>query len=440
MDESPFINASYAVPFRTYTRKMALLFALRRLMPVVLAGVVLLSCTRGSGDETPEPNPSSPNGMLYVNVVGYFMKMDPSTDSEYWRAPVLHLFNSSGNPMSFDSGYFYHGNYMSMTCYRASNGAVVWSHNWLAFSDAITYREPVFKDSLIYFTYPTSVWDHGYLMCMNKRTGAFRWKQQIDSGIVTNNFNGIPVISGDKVICMTRNANDQLVLKAYQSTTGQLIWATPVNASVQNKFWEKNGRLYTAYGNDAVCFDANTGQMLWKTPIQQPAYKHSYNFLDQDKLVVVRALNNYQYQFIQVNLSSGSVISSQPVSVFTTYASFTDLIAPQGCSYRNNKVYLEHYYSVDSMDMLAFDVNNASPLWSKRFANSLITRQAPVLTNQYLIFPINDQYNGPNQEKSNMIFLDLAGNLVKKVPFRSIYTDKLVYEENGVVYEQGQRF
>lgn len=402
--------------------------------------IFLTACTRAGDDNNPEPNPSSPNGTLYVNVVGEFMKLEPSTDSVYWRSPALIYNSSAGNPMTFDSGYFYFGNYMSITCYRASTGAVAWSHQWLAFSDAYTYREPAFKDSLIYFTYPTSVWDHGYLMCMKKRTGALVWKHQYDSGGVFTSFNGIPVISGDKVICMTRNANDQLILKAFNTLTGQLAWANPVSASMQNKLLEKNGRLYSAYANDAVCFDANTGQQLWKTDIKDPVYKYSYNFLANDKLVVVRVLNNYEYQVIQLNLNTGAVISSQHISLLTTYASFAQLIAPLGCSYRDNKLYLAHYYSIDSLDIYSFDASNASQLWTKRFANSLLTGLAPVLTDRYLIFPVNDQYNGPTPEKSNMIVLDLAGNLVKKVPFRSIYTDKMVYEENGVYYYQGQRF
>lgn len=405
-----------------------------------LCMLVLIGCTQ-AGDDTPGPDPSgSPNGMLYVNVVGEFMKLEPSTDSVYWRAPILIYNNSSGNPMTFDSGFFYFGNYMSMTCYRASTGSMVWTHSWLAFSDAYTYREPAFKDSLIFFTYPTSVWDHGYLMTMNKKTGAYYWKRQIDSGGVFTSFNGIPVVSGDKVICMTRNANDQSVLKAFNTLTGQEAWATPVNFSMQNKLLEKNGKLFSAYANEAVCFDATNGQVLWKTDIRNPIYKYTYNFIENDKLVVVRVLNNYEYQVIQLNLNSGTVISSQHISLLTTYASFSQLIAPLGCSYRNNKLYLAHYYSIDSMDMYAFDASNVSQLWTKRFANSLLTGLAPVLTDKYLIFPINDQYNGPTPEKSTMIMLDLSGNVVKKVPFRSVYTDKMVYEENGVVYSQGQHF
>ncbi len=415
-------------------------YPLRKLI-FPLSMLVLIGCTQ-VGDDTRDPDPSvSPNGMLYIDVIGDFMKLDPSKDSVYWRAPIPQYFNSSGNPMTFDSGYFYHGNHMSITCFRTSTGGVAWSHSWLAFSDAYTYREPAFKDSMVFFTYPTSAWDHGYLLCMNKKTGGLYWKIQIDSGGVYTSFNGVPVISGDKVVCMTRNANDQIVLKAFLAKTGQLVWATaPINASIRNKFWEKNGRIYTAYGNDAVCYDAATGQELWKTSIQDPSYHYSYNFLDNDKMVVVRVISNITYKVIQLSLASGTVIQSQQLILPSTYASFSQLIAPLGISYQNNKLYVAHYYSIDSLDIYAHDVNTLSQLWTKRFANHLLTGQAPVLSDKYLIFPINDKYNTPSQDTSKMIFLDLSGNLLKKIPYNTIYTDKLVYEENGVFYDQGKRF
>jgi hypothetical protein len=59
---------------------------------------------------------------------------------------------------------------------------------------------------------------------------------------------------------------------------------------------------------------------------------------------------------------------------------------------------------------------------------------APVLTDKYIIFPVNDQYNTPDPYRSKMIFLDYAGNTVKVLPFHSAYTDGFVYKENGVVY------
>jgi len=73
-------------------------------------------------------------------------------------------------------------------------------------------------------------------------------------------------------------------------------------------------------------------------------------------------------------------------------------------------------------------------------ANSLLTGEEPLITDKYVIFPINDNYNTPNNALSNMIFMDLNGNIVKKLPYHSTYTDRFYYKENGVQYEQMSHF
>lgn len=404
------------------------------LFPALL--LLLIRCTSNFPDDEPPVNPDNPNGLFYVNVVGDFMKLDASTDSVYWKSGVLNLFNSSGNPMVFDSNYFYHGNYTSLTCYSAVTGLPVWTNSWLAFSDAITYREPAFNDSSIFFTSPTSVWDHGYLYCKNKRTGAARWEKKIDFGNVYNNFNGIPIVYGDRVITLTRDNNDQQYLTAFAVQTGDQAWSVPVSPTMRSKLSLLNGKIYSAFGPEALCYDASNGQLLWQKDLGVATAWWTHNFFDNDKLVVVKVLSNSQYKVLQLRKDNGDILQSQDLVVITSYAQNNQIISPTGCEVRSNRLYITSVNTIDSIDLFCYDLNNLSRKWKTTLENSLFTRQAPVLTDKYLVLPTNDQYDTPNQARSNMVFLDLSGKLVKKVPFNSVYTDGFVYKENGVLYRQ----
>lgn len=259
----------------------------------------------GCKKSSPEPNnpvtvPDNPNGMLYMEVPLNFVKLDVATDSVYWNSQVINGFGSWGNPIRFDSNYFYHGNYSGITCYSSATGLPVWTTSWLAFSDAINYREPAFNDSLIFFTSPTSEWDHGYLYCKNKRTGASVWQKQYDFGYVDTSVNGIPVLAGNSVIIKTRDQNNQRYLTAYAVQNGSQQWSVPVSIKLSDKLWAINGKIYAAYGPQAVCFDAASGQQLWNTDMNIPKARMTYNFFDGNKLIVVKALDNSNYKILQV--------------------------------------------------------------------------------------------------------------------------------------------
>jgi outer membrane protein assembly factor BamB len=403
--------------------------------------IVFCGCTKNYPNPgISSPGHDNPNGIFYINVVGYFIKLDASNDSVYWWSQVLNLFNSADNPMTFDSNYFYHGNYTSMSCYSTATGLPVWSFNWLAFNDAISYREPVFNDSLIFFTSPTSAWDHGYLFCKNKRTGTSLWQKQLDFGGVYTSFNGIPVLNGDKVITLTRDLNDQKHLTAFSIQDGNQQWSIPVSNSMSSKLWLINGRLYSAHGPEAVCYDASTGQLLWQTNMNVPAAWWAYNFFDNDRLIAVKVLDNSHYTILQIQKDNGTIIRSSDLVIPTTYSQFSQVLAPLGCSYKASKLYIASFNAVDSLDIFCYDITSMSQQWKIRIANNLLTGQAPVLTDKYLVFPVNDQYNSPDPYQSKMIFLDHSGKLVNKVPFHSAYTDGFIYKENGVIYGQPRRF
>lgn len=406
---------------------------------------VLLMAIHGCTKKNQDPGntvvvPDNPNGVLYVEIPLHFVKLDVSTDSVYWTSQVINAFGSAGNPIRFDSNYFYHGNNSGITCYSSSTGQFVWMTNWLAFNDAINYREPAFNDSLIFFTSPTSEWDHGYLYCKNKRTGASVWEKQYDFGYVDTSVNGIPVLAGNSVIIKTRDQNNQRHLTAYAVQSGNQQWSVPVSISLSDKMWAINGRIYAAYGPQAVCFDALSGQQLWSTDMNIPKAYLTYNFIDGNKLIVVKVLDNTSYKVLQIQLSDGTIVKSSDLTIPTTYALDPGFIGPMSCSYKNSRLFFASFYASDSLDILAYDITNMAQLWRSRFTNSVFSGVALVTTDKYLIFPINEQYDNPNNSQSSFIFLDYSGKLVKKLPYNSIYIDDFVYKENGVVYQQPSSF
>lgn len=394
----------------------------------------LFSCTKTLPDKPNIPPVSDSAGILYVNVVGYFIKLDASTDSVYWWSQTMNLFGSSGNPIAFDGDNFYHGNANGLTGYSTSSGSPVWMTSWVGFDNAIPYQEPAFNDSLIFYASPTSYWQYGSLYCRNKLTGAFHWQVQLDSGDIETNFTGTPAVYNDKVFLLTRNHNNSKILKAFSITDGSLQWAVPVNDSTPSKFRVENGRIYSAYGPTVFCLDAATGHTIWNTDVNMHSCWWTHDFMDGDKQIIVKVTGNNTYTVIIIQKSTGAVIGHQDLVVPSTYNTFNFDLTPIGCGYRNENLVLASFYSKDSMDILSYDINTMSQKWSKRFANSVMTGGAPVLTDNYIIFPVNLQYNTAVDKNSEFIFLDYSGNKVKDLPFHSIYTDGFVYKENGQIY------
>jgi outer membrane protein assembly factor BamB len=401
---------------------------------------IFFSCTRSFQQPDKPATPDNSNGTLYINIVGNFMKMDVPGDSVYWVSNVLDLPNSVGNPMTFDSGCFYHGNYSGMACYNTTTGLPLWTFSWLAFSDAIPYIEPAFNSSQVFVSSPTSEWDHGHLYCLNKTNGAVSWQVPIDSGYVDTSFNGVPLLYGNNVIILTRGHTDQKYLSAFSIQDGSRQWSVPVSYNMTPKLWLDAGRIYSAYGPEAFCFDAATGQLLWETDLNTPNTWWTYNYLDADKIVVVKVKDNSNYGILQIRKDNGSVVKSGNLVIPTTYAQYTQRIAPMGCSYKNNTIYIAGFYSVDSLDIYSYDISSLSQQWKVRLSNNLITGEAPLLTDKYLLVPVNEHYATPGSNRSDMIFLDLSGKQVKKIPYNTTYTDVFCYQENAVLYQQPFRF
>lgn len=406
----------------------------------ILVVIILGGCTKSYPNNNNTPNIDNPQGTFYINRVGYFIKLDAIQDSTIWLSNTINLSNAVNNPMCFDGNYFYHGNYNGITNYSAQNGQPIWSFSWVAFSDAIPYREVAFSDSTVFVAAPTSMWDWAQLFCLKKSTGALVWQKPIDKGSVSVNFNSIPIVYNNSVILLTRDQNNQQFLTSYNISNGSQLWSVSVSNNMSSKLWLLNGKLYSAYGLNAFCFDANNGSLLWQTNLNTTNYLQTYNFLEANQLFVVKVLSNSNYKVITVNIAGGTIENNYNITVPTTYSTYAQLYAPLGCAYRNNQLVLASYNTVDSLDIISFDIAHSVQKWKTRVANSLLTGEEPLITDKYVIFPINDNYNTPNNALSNMIFMDLNGNIVKKLPYHSTYTDRFYYKENGVQYEQMSHF
>ena len=400
---------------------------------------LLLSCTATNPDPNP-PVPDNPSGSIYINVVGYFSKFDVAKDSLLWSAMDLNLFNSYRNPLVLDSSGLYRGNYGGITCYNASTGLVSWSHSWIAFSDAINYREPVFNDTQVFYTTPTSVWDHGYLFCKNKFNGVSKWTVQIDSGDVFTGFNGVPLVVGDKVVTITRSQNNEKRLTAFSVQNGSRIWSVPVSSTIPSRLQTSGGNIFSLYGPEAFCFDATNGNQLWRTDLNAAASFKTYSFFENDKLVIVHINGNNQYKITQLQKGTGVVVSSRDLTVPTgpVFSSSGYPDAHRGCYYKNNKIYISSFENYDSLNLFAYDVNSLTQIWRKGLlAHTETVEGPPVFTDKYFILLLNTKKTtDPDYYGSKMVFIGYDGKLVKEVPFLAIYTDGFVYKENGVVFHQ----
>jgi outer membrane protein assembly factor BamB len=412
--------------------------------------VLFYSCTKhfsnpppatGASDSSSTSNAvDSPGGMLYIAVVGQFMKVGAGNDSVYWTVPQLNWGSSWENPISFDGNVFYNGNVVSLQCYSSVTGLPVWSFTWSEAVGAPFYRESAFNDSLLFVTSPTYEWQYGFLYCNNKTTGNSLWKQQIDTGYADSNLNVIPLVSGNKVITITRDQNEQKHLTAFSIQNGAPVWSPPVDNSVGSKLLLEEGKIYLGYGPTALCYDASTGQQLWRTDLNVSGTVWAYNFVDSNYLVVVDVLGNGDYQIIQLDKDNGAILKSDNFLIPTTYATnplSESYPAPLSCCYNKNMLYLSSYYSVDSLDIVAFNMSSMTQQWKVRYASYLEELEPPVLTDKYVLFPA---YDRASTNLINVIFLDLNGKLIKKVPIGSNYTDGVVYVEGGVAYQQTHSF
>lgn len=378
----------------------------------------------------PPPNNGKPGGSLYINVVGNFAKINTRDSSVVWTSQTVNLFGASGNPMTFDSNTFYHGNLYGITAYSTQTGISRWTFSWLAFSDALSYREPAFKDSLIFFTSPTNEWDHAYLYCLNKKTGQLYWKKQIDAGYPDVAFNATPMVVDDKVVVLTRDQTNHLHLSAFRISDAVQAWTTQPNDNLSLRLRLVDGKIYSTSNQYIICYNGTDGSLKWQTDTQLSAQNLTSTFFDQGKLVLVKNLNQ-DYTILEMDINNGNVIKRSDLTVPTQFGD--PKYAPFGCNYRTNTLFVTTHYNFDTASIRAYDLSTLALKWEKRFAFYGFAYFVPLQTDKYLIFPINNTYPAGN---SDMYFLDFDGNLVTKIPFSANYTDGLAYMEDGILYKQ----
>lgn len=128
-------------------------------------------------------------------------------------------------------------------------------------------------------------------------------------------------------------------------------------------------------------------------------------------------------------------MKTQTLEVPATYATNPQYISADGCCYRNNKLYIGSFYRYDTLEVFCYELHTSTCQWQKRQASSIQADMAPLLTDKHMVFPTHD-----SADSADMIFLDLSGNVVKKVPYKYRGTGTFVYKENGVTYTQAPAF
>ena len=396
--------------------------------------IFITNCTKTDTLDDPQTTlHDNLTGSLYIDCAGWFVRIGIKSGL-IWSSDSRNLFGSNGNPMTFDTATFYHGNLYGLTAYSSQTGIPRWSFNWPAFDDAISYREPAFKDSLLFLTSPTNFMKHATLYCINKNNGARIWEKEIDSGNVFKGFNTTPMIVDNNVIVLTRNALSQISLSSFNATDASLAWKSEINDSLSFRLRLSDKKIYSTTTGQVICYDAVTGVLKWKTDLQQNHFKMTATFFEQNKIILVREANN-DYTIFTLDSVNGNVINKVTIPVPTDlpYPDYASL----GCNYRNNTFFVASRQSNDTTTLRSYDLSTLSMKWEKRFANYINTEFTPLLTDKHLVFPINDSY--PNA-KSKMYFLDLNGKISSNIPFDANYTAGFVYVVDGVIYKQENKF
>jgi outer membrane protein assembly factor BamB len=402
----------------------------------LLTIIFIGGCTKTNVLEDPPAGPdpniptgdNKPAGILYVNGIDSFYKINARNGAIIWTSSNRNIANSYTNPICFDSGTFYHGNHTGVTAYSTQTGISRWWSYWFTLSDADGFKEPVIKDSLIFITAPTSSWKHGYLFCMGKAAGTLHWQQRIDSGDVGRTFNTTPMIMGSNVVVATRDAANHKYLTAFSISNGSKQWSSAANDSLALKLKFADGKIYSTSHKNVYCYSATDGSLLWTSDLAQASYKDAYMFFDQQKLVLVKVANE-AYSIATIDINNGKLLSRTTLAM-NSYAT-TD------CDYYKNTLFVTRHPTADSISISAFDLSSLSAKWERRFPCYIYSLSRPLITDKYCIVPIGsaDPFGD-----DTMFFLDLNGNVISSFPLYSDNTEDLLYVENGTVYKMDRRF
>jgi outer membrane protein assembly factor BamB len=302
----------------------------------------------------------------------------------------------------------------------------MWTFSWLVYSDVTGFSRYAFTDSLMFVTAPSSAWDQGQLFCLNKRTGALKWTNELDTIGWSSDAGGLyfslPVVSNGKVIVVTRDYNKHRRLVAYNVLTGKKVWGTGINDDLKFNIKVDNGKIYSV-GKTTFCYDANTGAQLWQKDINiiytssaiengalvlnnSAAYVGPLSYIDQNKLIIAgkdslfSAVTNVKV----LDKNTGAILSSQVYNLEFAYYMYGD-----------NTIYIGNY--VSGFFLNAYDLNTGAFKW--KYATTV--SYPPILTDKNIIY----------SKREGTYFLNLDGKMVRLLPHPapSTYVDVYLFKD-----------
>ena len=376
---------------------------------VTLLLFVLAACSKPENQRTVDnpPNPADTivKGSLFLNINSRASSINTENGSMTWQNPNF----CEAVALSYDSGYLYAGSYRNVSCFNAATGQRLWVYSWLIFSDVKGFTRYAFTDSLMFITSASSAWDVAHLYCINKRTGALRWSNELDSIGWPNGreYFSLPVLSNGKVITVARDNNNHRRLVAYNLLTGKKIWGTGINDELRFNIKVDNDKIYST-GKNTFCYDANTGVLVWQNNINiinasgsiengylmnnTQAYIGPLAYFDQNKIIIAGkdSANAVVTSVKVLDKNTGAILSSKVYNIDFKYY-----------MYSNNTLYISTYVS-NTTFLHAFDINTSAFKW-KYETNATYP---PILTDKNIIY---SRWDGT-------YFLSLDGKLMRFLP------------------------
>jgi outer membrane protein assembly factor BamB len=381
--------------------------------------------------------PAKPAGYFYVDSYGIFSKISVADSSIALTIYHKSVFGSSGSAMVMDSATIVAGSSDAISAYRKVDGRELWTFSWLMYSRALLYREPVIKDSLVFYTTGSDAgMSFAMLHCIEKGSGRRKWVARIDESSSQTTFNSTPVVIGDKVILITQDNNTRIRLSAYQVADGKQLWSTLAQNKMGQRLETFNGWVYAFRPFGLTCYRSDNGGLEWDLPQSVDYVDGTSIFTEQGEARLVQ-LSDKRHKVFTLNPADGrpSLLAEFP-------ASTTDkrLI---GCIYRRNKLIITSQSTTDSLVVRCYDLQTAALSWEKRFKNGVykddFTQATPVLAGDFFLFPaIEDRVAG--KYKNTMYLMNFDGKVLQQIPFESsVITERFAYEEKGAYYNQDNR-
>lgn len=407
--------------------------AVRCFLYLLLSVLFFGGCTKAGVDLDPADEPGIKDGTLYFNSAGIHYKVNIADSSEYWVANQI-ILSSHSNPMIIDSTTIYSGATNSLGAYSVFNAYPRWVVFW-----PYTHSGPIFSsveaalgDSVVYVVSPTSYWFHSYLYCINKKTGAIHWKERIDYGDYELNFHSTPVVVGNRVITLTRDQYNKKQLTCFNAD-GSIHFTTPANDDLAYKIWVHKDKVFSTANSQILCYSTENGRLEWTVNMGDLLFNRTATFFDKDNLIVIKVLDSRYHVFV-IN-TSGNILRQHVLSIPTAHP--VPEFSPMAVNFDNNSLYVAYRSFSDSVSIAAYKFADFSKKWEKRYYSNTDLDVPTLMTEKYLIFPVNKSYA---EIKSAFYFLDKNGKEVTGFPFSQIYVSGFNYVENNKIYQAENLF